>query len=282
MKKLLCMLAALVALGAMTACDDDNDDRSVDVPSAVKEAFGGMFPGAARVEWSDRGGYLVAQFQNAGTGTQAWFAADGNWRMTEEDLTYVQLPAAVKTAFETGDYAAWQVDDVDKLLREGLETVYVLEVEQGEAEYELFYSELGILLRAVPDADGDDDNGDMLPSELPAAVTDFIRQHYPQARIVDAEREKGRIEVEIIDGRTPREVLFSQAGEWISTCTEVRPGDVPAAVSDALRTSEYASWEVDDVDHYDSPDGEWYEFDLEEPRTDREMKLRVRPDGTIF
>lgn len=282
MKKILCMLAALAALGAMTACDDDNDGRSVDVPSAVKEAFIGMFPGVAHVEWSNRGGYLVAEFQNAGSGTQAWFAADGNWRMTEEDLTFAQLPAAVKTAFETGDYAAWRVDDVDKLLREGLETVYVLEVELGESEYELFYSEQGILLRAVPDADGDDDNVDMLPSELPAAVTDFIRQRYPQARIVDAERERNGIEVEIIDGCTPREVLFGQGGEWISTCTEIRQSELPAAVLDALRASDYASWEVDDVDHYDSPDGEWYLFDLEEPRTDREMKLPIRPDGTIF
>lgn len=280
MKKLLFLLTALLSLGAMTGCDDD--DRSVQVPEAVKGSFDGMFPGATRVEWSARGGYLVAEFINAGTDTQAWFAADGNWRMTEEDLTYDQLPEAVKTAFKTGEYGAWRVDDVDKLLRDGLETVYVIEVEDREREYDLVYSEAGVLLRAIADTDGDDDNDDLLPSELPAAVTDYIRQHYPQARLVDIERERNGIEVEILDGRTPRELIFSAAGEWLSTRTEVRQSEVPAAVLDALRASDYASWEIDDIDLILTPDGEWYEFDLEEPRTDRETKLKIRPDGEIF
>lgn len=280
MKKILFLLTALVSLGAMTGCDDD--DRSVKVPEPVKGSFDGMFPGATRVEWSARGGYLVAEFMNAGTDTQAWFAADGQWRMTEEDLLFAQLPEAVKSAFETGEYALWRVEDVDKLLREGLETVYVIEVENRETEYDLVYSEAGVLLRAIADTDGDDDNDDLLPSALPQAVTDFLKQHYPDARIVDAERERNGIEVEILDGRTPRELMFGAGGEWVSTRTEVRQSEVPAAVLDALRASDYASWEIDDVDHYDSPDGEWYAFDLEEPRTDREVKLKIRPDGTIF
>lgn len=37
----------------------------------------------------------------------------------------------------------------------------------------------GVLLRAVPDADGDRDHGDMLPQELPQAVKDFIGRKYP-------------------------------------------------------------------------------------------------------
>lgn len=277
------MLTALLSLGAMTGCDDD-DDRSVKVPEAVKGSFEGMFPGAARVEWSARGGYLVAGFINAGTDTQAWFAADGQWRMTEEDLAYDQLPEAVRTAFETGDYAAWRVEDVDKLLREGLETVYVIEVENHETEYDLVYSETGVLLRAIADTDtdGDDDNDDLLPSALPQALTDFLQQHYPGARIVDTERERNGIEVEILDGRTPRELMFSAAGEWVSTRTEVWRSEVPAAVLDALHASDYTSWEIDDIDLLQTPDGEWYEFDLEEPRTDREVKLKIRPDGEIF
>lgn len=149
------------------------------------------------------------------------------------------------------------MDDADKLTREGLETVYVLEVEQRDAEYELVYSEDGVLLRAVPDADGDRDHGDMLPQELPQAVKDFIGRKYPGARIVDAEREKGGLEVEIIDGRTPREVYFGAGDAWLRTKTEVRRSEVPAAVMQAFQTSQYAGWEIDDIDHYDSPERQW-------------------------
>ena len=172
MKKFAVLMLALASLGAMTGCDDDDD--SVKVPAAVQDTFGRMFPGAGHVEWAGKQGYLVAEFREGGTDMQAWFDAAGKWYMTEEDVPYALLPQAVRTAFESGEYAAWHVDDADKLTREGLETVYVLEVEQRDAEYELVYSEDGVLLRAVPDADGDRDHGDMLPQELPQAVKDFI------------------------------------------------------------------------------------------------------------
>ena len=177
MKKFAVLMLALASLGAMTGCDDDDD--SVKVPAAVQDTFGRMFPGAGHVEWAGKQGYLVAEFREGGTDMQAWFDAAGKWYMTEEDVPYALLPQAVRTAFESGEYAAWHVDDADKLTREGLETVYVLEVEQRDAEYELVYSEDGVLLRAVPDADGDRDHGDMLPQELPQAVKDFIDGNIP-------------------------------------------------------------------------------------------------------
>lgn len=160
MKKFMVLVMGLVSLGAMAGCDDDS--KSVKVPAAVQAAFGEMFPAASHVEWEDKGGYMVADFRSAGTVMQAWFDAAGKWYMTEEDISYAELPRAVRTAYEAGDYAAWHVDDVDKLLRNGQETVYVLEVERAEQEFDLYYSEDGVLLREVPDRDGNDDHGDML------------------------------------------------------------------------------------------------------------------------
>lgn len=189
MKKFMVLVMGLVSLGVMAGCDDDS--KSVKVPAAVQAAFGEMFPAASHVEWEDKGGYMVADFRSAGTVMQAWFDAAGKWYMTEEDISYAELPRAVRTAYEAGDYAAWHVDDVDKLLRNGQETVYVLEVERAEQEFDLYYSEDGVLLREVPDRDGNDDHGDMLPQELSKAISDFIARKYPGARIVDAEREKG-------------------------------------------------------------------------------------------
>lgn len=177
MKKFMVLVMGLVSLGAMAGCDDDS--KSVKVPAAVQAAFGEMFPAASHVEWEDKGGYMVADFRSAGMYMQAWFDAAGKWYMTEEDISYAELPRAVRTAYEAGDYAAWHVDDVDKLLRNGQETVYVLEVERAEQEFDLYYSEDGVLLREVPDRDGNDDHGDMLPQELSKAISDFIARKYP-------------------------------------------------------------------------------------------------------
>lgn len=94
MKKFTVLVMGLVSLGAMAGCEDD-DRKSVRVPAAVQGAFGKMFPAASHVEWEDRGGYVVADFRSAGTVMQAWFDAAGKWHMTEEDISYAELPQAV-------------------------------------------------------------------------------------------------------------------------------------------------------------------------------------------
>lgn len=251
MKKFMVLVMGLVSLGVMAGCDDDS--KSVKVPAAVQAAFGEMFPAASHVEWEDKGGYMVADFRSAGTVMQAWFDAAGKWYMTEEDISYAELPRAVRTAYEAGDYAAWHVDDVDKLLRNGQETVYVLEVERAEQEFDLYYSEDGVLLREVPDRDGNDDHGDMLPQELSKAISDFIARKYPGARIVDAEREKGNTEVDIIFAGKALEVCFGTGDAWLWTKTGVRLSEVPDVVRRTLQSSQYGTWGIDDVDLYESP-----------------------------
>lgn len=266
MKKFTVLVMGLVSLGAMAGCEDD-DRKSVRVPAAVQGAFGKMFPAASHVEWEDRGGYVVADFRSAGTVMQAWFDAAGKWHMTEEDISYAELPQAVRTAYEAGDYAAWHVDDVDKLQRNGQETVYVIEVEHAKQEFDLYYSEDGVLLREAADTDGNGDHGDMLPQELPKAVSDFIARKYPGARIIDAEREKGNTEVDIIFAGKALEVCFGTGDAWLWTKTELRLSEIPDVVRRALQSSQYGTWEIDDADLYESPDRVWYAFDMEDPRS---------------
>ena len=281
MKKYLYLLVAVASLGLTTGCDDD-DDRTVPVPDAVADTFGGMYPNASDVEWTGRNGYLIADFRDGNTDMQAWFTAGGDWRMTETDLLYDQLPEAVRKAFSASEYADWRVEDAERLARAGFEPVYVLEVEKGQTEYELFYAEDGVLIRAVVDADDNDDRDDLLPSELPAAALEFIAGHFTDPRIIEVERERDVLEVEIIEGRKHREVCFDSNGNWLSTRTELQRQEVPAEVLAALDNSQYADWRVDDIDHFETPADEWYRFELEEPQSDREVELRIRPDGGIF
>ena len=109
--------------------------------------------------------------------------------MTEEAVSdrMPSCPGRCELPTKPAIAAASHVDDVDKLLRNGQETVYVLEVERAEQEIRpLLCWRNGVLLREVPDRDGNDDHGDMLPQELSKAISDFIARKYPGARIVDA------------------------------------------------------------------------------------------------
>ncbi len=92
--------------------------------------------------------------------------------MTETDILFTMLPEAVRTAFGATEYASapWTVDDVDKLEREGVETVYVIEAEKHEngleTEVDLYYSPDGVLVKKIVDAGGDYDYGDYIPPSL--------------------------------------------------------------------------------------------------------------------
>ena len=268
-------MLALAAAGTILAGCEKEDDIRVD--QTIKNAFRNQYPDAARVEWEKKAGYYVAEFRMNNTEAEAWYSPQAIWYMTETDVRYDDLPQAVKEAHRAGEYADnWRIEDIDQLECLDLNPVYIIEVEQGNAEYDLYYSPEGVFIKAVPDGNG----SGHLPSTVLPAVKEFIAEKYPQARIVDIEQGHNRIEVDIIDGRIPREVVFSSAGEWEYTQTEVREADVPTVVLEARKASEYGSWQIDDIDHYLTPEAEFYLFELESGN--REVHLKIDLDGNIL
>ena len=81
--------------------------------------------------------------------------------MTETDLRtdLSALPGLIQNAFQTGNYADWRVDDIDKYERPA-GVFYLIEVEKaGQQDRDLFYAEDGTLLKD----DVDRENGEVLP-----------------------------------------------------------------------------------------------------------------------
>ena len=121
------------------------------VSGQVQAALAAKHPDAANVAWQAKGQYVVASFslpasRTAGSGYNnltVWFDNGGAWNMTE----------TVKAAFSDSEYdaAPWILDDVDKLKREGVETVYVIEIKKREdgieTEIDLCYPMDGVLYR---------------------------------------------------------------------------------------------------------------------------------------
>ena len=157
--KFLFLFCSIVVL---SACDTDDDLPSSKVPETVKSAFDAKFPAVARVEWEKKSVYYVAEFYENGVEMQAWFDTDAVWSMTETDLRtdLNVLPGVVQNAFQTGTYADWRVDDIDKYERpSGI--FYLIEIEKtGQSDRDLFYGEDGTLLKDVVDTD----KGEVLPN----------------------------------------------------------------------------------------------------------------------
>ncbi len=278
MKLKFLLLAVILGSLSLFACSDD-DDYTPD--QTVKDAFEAKYPTATRVSWEKKGDYRVAEFWLDNQETHAWFDDSGEWYMSKTELKTINaLPEKVQEGFRKSEYANWEVDDVDYVERPGSEPVYIIQVEQGKQEIDLYYSQEGILIKAV--ADDDSEPEDHLTNTLPASVKDFITTNYPGARIIEYEIERGNLEVDIIDENKGKEVVFNNKNEWIYTQYDVIRSEVPQKVMDALAASQYKDYRIDDIDCYETKTPKtpsYYRFELESGNT--EVKINIDTDGNI-
>lgn len=288
------MYFALLAMGmiGLQSCsnDDDDDLPSSQVPEAIRNAFDSSFSNTANLSWEtktvSKGQYYKAEFNNKsdnGYKTEAWYTADGTWYMTETEMPYNAIPQAVKTSFESSEYASWKRDnEVDRIERNAVkEIIYIIEVESPQdVDMDLHYSADGILVKAVND-DGDGDNESLLPdtpSEMVTTATEFIQKNYPNARIIEIEAEHGVIEIDIIHDNRSKEVLLGTTYEWISTSWDVYT--LPAKVTGAINASQYNGYVVDDAEFFEIPAGNYYLVELEQGKN--EVKIKITKDGEII
>lgn len=187
------LMAALCSVFVLSSCSDD-DSLSRTPPIEIVKAFNEMFPNATNVSWTTIDDYDVARFYDAGTRAEmmqpnctAWFSRTSNrWSMTDREIPFSSLPAAVRSAFESSVYAQspWTVDDEANVLeRAGSETFYVIEVDKNEngteTDVDLYYTLEGKLVDEVIGAPEDDNHIDFVPEQQPMTPREFIADRYP-------------------------------------------------------------------------------------------------------
>lgn len=299
----LCYMLLTGTFVLMTSCND-NDDLHNPIPENIPEEvileFNAKYPNATNVVWSTRDTYAVADFYLASTragghepNTKAWFSmAAGHWNMTETEISYHQLPEAVKASFEASPYASWRIDDeVDKLQRsDNNETLYIIEASQKEGntetEVDLYYTEEGILVKEIIDAEPNNDYHEYLPQQPEGNIQNWLAQNFPNANIVDYDREHNGTEVEIIADGLKHTILFDNQQQWVYTQTEYHRRDlaqIPTAILDFLRISPHYTSDnaIDDIEKYTTRDnGVYYSFELETAYDD-DVKVYVNETGII-
>lgn len=268
--------AALVA----TSCDDDDDNKWYPTPGGgenevLTKNFTQRYPDARNVEWEWEQGYYVADFNDGRHEVEAWFDERGEWTMSETDIRYEELPAEVRTAFEQGPYGTWRVDDVDLWEQANRSVIYILDVERGEQDINLHYSEYGDLIN---EGQGGQTGRPTPPTQTYDNLLGFIENRYPDARILEIDKDDQYIEVDILDGRTHKEVVFDREEQWFYTSWEIFQRDVPQIVMDALNV-DYATYRIDDVDCVEYGEGLYYAFELE--RGERDLVVVIDSLGVI-
>lgn len=290
------MFFALLAMGAigLQSCDNDDDDVAASkVPAEIRNAFDQSYPDTRNLKWEletvSQQQYYKAEFNNKRESdyqTSAWYTASGTWCLTETEMPYSAIPAAIKTAFEAGEYAKWKRDnEVDKVERAGMETVYIIDVESAtDEDVDLYYSVSGILIKAVSEQAGTvPGDGSLLPdapSSVVSAAIAFVKEKYPNAKIVEVDVERGITEIDIIDGNIGKEVLLDASNKWISTSWEVFISTLPKVVTDAVAAS-YNGYLIDDAEYFETPAGNYYLLELEKAGAS-DVKIKVDANGQII
>ncbi len=274
-------LSATLLIGCLTLYSCDSNNPSVS-SKEYETVLGTMYPNARSISWEQEGGYYVADFWRADlkTEAEAWFNQPNGWEMTITEITFQMLPEAVKNAFRNSAYAGWKVDDVKMIERRNMETIYKIEVEQGEQKYDIYYTADGVLVKTVVDTDNDNKSGSQyFPETMPASVSSFISTRYPGAKIIDIDHEDNTIEVDISNAGAYCEVVFNKKSEWQYTKTEIESAAVPANVMAAFKSSQYAKYRIDDVDFYETATETYYLFELEAEPND--IYLKIYANGAI-
>ena len=224
----------------------------------------------------NKSGYEVADFHLSGNKAEAWFDNKGNWVMTKTEINFGLLPEPVRLNLNGGEYKNWKPTDFDKLERSNAATVYVIEVEQGEQEVDLYYTEDGVLLKAVPD---DDNDNNFQPVVIPQAISDAINEMYPGATMLEFDQEKMVLKWISSIIISTRMFISTLKTKWISTEWDITKDQVPAIVMNALQASEYKNYTIDDIDLIEKPEGTFYVFDLEQG--DNDVKVTFDSEGNI-
>lgn len=268
---------ALCLLALMTACNDDDD--SVKVPEAVTTSFDTMYPSARLDGWLTWRGFMVADFELNGADHQAWYDKSGRWYMTDSEIDYRSLPAAVRTAYQNSAYSSgWEIDDMEELARAEMDTIYIIEIWQLRSQLDLYYTSNGVLVDTEPYGYGDPTI--WVPAAVPSAVKGYLDSNYAGYSMIQIVVDSGMTAAIINYNQSALSVQFDSTYKWLRTVETISESEVPEPVMSALAGSEYSAYIIRAISRTIDSTGETYTFAL--TNGTRNVTLRISAEGSII
>lgn len=217
---LLCLNTLLC--GLLTSCSEDEEY------TPYKDTLEAMYPDMVYAIWYEDHGMFRARTSDYHIYKTVWFTPEGEWVMTQHDISYDDLPLPIRESFEGSKYQNYTLKNVYHYEQPGIENTYVISLYQDFMYANLYYRENGELYR-----ESSTRFCDFIPSIFTRRQDELIKQHYHNAavlesRLYDEEMpeyrdespnwylEEGDICVVILHNGIYKEVSFD-ADEWSVT-----------------------------------------------------------------
>lgn len=142
----------------LVSCEESNDilPGSAKVPAEILNDFTDRHPDAQDVEWEKEADMWEGEFEENGVEVSILYDADFNWVRTEREISVDDLPASV-TEYIATNFPEGEMEEAELFESRDEGDMYIVEVEQGEKEYELFFTLDGDFIRQEVEEDDDDD-----------------------------------------------------------------------------------------------------------------------------
>jgi hypothetical protein len=118
-------------------------------PAAVTSAFEKQYPNATKVQYEDNLLNVQVYFVSDSGKMIARYNSDGEWKETERQFSYDNLPGDVKTGFDKSKYATdWKVKETSLIYLPHDEIQYRVKVQKNDLQKKyLFFDKNGRLIK---------------------------------------------------------------------------------------------------------------------------------------
>ena len=202
---------------------------------AALNAFMVMYPGAKEVQWERMESYYVVDFVRKSVSYQAWYAEDGEWLQSREELSPNRLSQPIVEALSHSAYSEWLTTKA--YLLERPEHVFIYRVDVvGERMVALYYSAGGDLIKV---------RNETAPVDYPLVLTtetkEAIDNCFGCATILDVWVNSFGIQICLLDEGICKIAAYSGSYEWLANIWTIPEAELPSAVLNCFRLSRYGN-----------------------------------------
>jgi len=119
-----------------------------EIPKPVRETFANQYPKAENADFKDQLVKVDVTFEIEGEKFTASYNNRGDWKGTEKEWSFEELPGEIKDGFEKSKYADWGTTETKILYLPGGGEQYRLRVKKSDVQKKyLYFNKKGRLLR---------------------------------------------------------------------------------------------------------------------------------------
>ncbi|SHG05290.1 PepSY-like domain-containing protein [Dysgonomonas macrotermitis] len=260
--------------------------------SNIQTEFDKKFPNATDVEWKASNNVYEIDFEISNVDYEAWYDSNANLLMYKYDIANGELPSAVSSAIAS-DYTGYTLDEAEKVYK-GEIIGYYVDLKKNKTEVHAFYKEDGTFISknlweddsvkpandaetSTPEISGtltdeatdaliaayySGNDTDILPANVPSAISSNFKTVFPNARDIDWETSANVYKVDFEINNVDYDAWYNSDGTLLAYRFDITKSSLPQSVQTAI-SDKFNGYTIEDVEKVIKANSAGYLVELE-------------------